>query len=59
MSKTFKFDPDTKAFTTKEKRYGNARKRMAIMAVKERRKRKKEEGELYETLHIDPHEYVE
>lgn len=48
MSKTFKYNPETHEQTTKHKRYGNARKKIAVLAIKERRKRRKEQGGLFE-----------
>jgi hypothetical protein len=51
MSKTFKYNPETLEVTTRHKRYGNSRKKLAVLAVKERRKRRKEEEALYEREH--------
>lgn len=48
MGKTFKYNPETFEETTKHKRYGNSRKKLAALAVKERRKRRREEDKIYE-----------
>lgn len=48
MSKSFKIDPETFEETTKTKRFGNVRKRMAVEKIKERRKRKKEQKRINE-----------